>query len=98
MIFYPTPNETNSDRVTMWYIRNANRLTGDDSVIDVPEFIHFILQFVKVKCLKKEGILTEDDKNDLRTQRKLMIDTLTEMVPDEDDTVPEDFTHYAEHE
>jgi hypothetical protein len=67
--------------------------------IDIPEFISFVLKFVKVRCMDKEGDPRQElGLQILQQQRKQMVDTLTQMVVDDDDTVIQDMSHYAEHQ
>ncbi len=96
LVFYPTPAESGAF-VTIWYIRNANRLTTDASKIDVPEAINFILQHVKVRCMEKETHpLLAKAVQDLERQRAQLKTTLSMMVPDEDAMIPGDFSFYEE--
>jgi hypothetical protein len=112
MQLVPPSREDSTTNVTRWYVRNANRIPQvgeakptsgnytqaevDATVLDIPEFMSFVLQYVKNECKKKEGVLTDGDRQELLAQRNLMIDTLTEMVPDGDDEIPADFSHYEE--
>lgn len=95
----PPSRETSSTVMKVWFIRNATRLTASGDVLDIPEFANFILSFVKVRLLQKEGdARVELEAEMLKAQRKLMIDTLTEMVEDDDNLVEQDSSHYEEHE
>lgn len=86
-------------RATLWFIRQANRLYLDADICDIPQFANFITQFMKKRCYEKEpGHPTfQQAIVDLDRQRKLMVETLTEMVPDDDNRVQGDFSHYWEH-
>jgi len=86
-------NET--DAITLWYLRNANRLTGDSSVCDIPEFAEFVMQYMKWRCYEKEmhPNLTSAAMS-LEMNRKQMINTLTNMVPDDDNEIERDMTFY----
>jgi hypothetical protein len=84
--------------VKIWYLRNANRVTDDTSLIDIPEFSNFLIQFMKVRVLEKEGHPNLPMAIQvLQQQRQMMVDTLTQMVVDDDDEVEGDFSHYWEH-
>jgi hypothetical protein len=92
---YPVSRVTSSTAMTRWYIRNANRLTASDSVCDIPEFARFVIDFVKVQCAVKElNPQLAFYKQQLEESRALMIQTLTEMVPDEDNDIEKDLSHY----
>lgn len=66
-------------------------------LVDIPEFATFLMQWVKCRCMEKEGDprLTGAVQT-LEQQRKQMVDTLTEMVVDIDTEIQPDFTHYQE--
>jgi len=95
---FPSSRETSATNVTIWYLRNANALSAETDKCDIPEFINFIYQYVKVRCYEKEGhpnlgvALTRLDQ-----QKQLMVETLTSMVPDGDNTIEQDLTYYQEH-
>ena len=69
------------------------------SFIECPEFINFIFTWVKGFCRAKEngGSFTEEDTALITQQRKMMVDTLTQRVVDDDNTVVQDRSHYNEH-
>lgn len=95
MKLYPTPAETSSTNVTRWYIRNAKVLTTGADVCDIPEFINYILQYVKMRCYEKEGhVNTIKAIEDTEKEKTLMIETLTGMVDDEDTEIRKDFSFY----
>lgn len=84
-------------RMRVWYLRNANRLVNDTDVCDIPEFVHFVIAYTKLRCLEKEmhpG--TEYWANHTERQRRLMVDTLSNMVPDGETRVELDMTTYEE--
>lgn len=97
IVLYPAARETSAANVTLWYIRNANRMTEDASLCDIPEFASFIIQYMKMRCYEKEGHPNyESSVSILDRQRKLMIETLSEMVPDGANHVEMDFSPYEE--
>jgi len=88
-------NET--DAITLWYLRNANRVTADTSVCDIPEFAEFVLQYMKHRCYEKEMHPNLSSAiMQLELNRKQMINTLTNMVPDDDNEIERDMTFYWE--
>lgn len=95
--FFPTPQETSASAVTIWYIRNANKLSADTDLCDVPEFANYVYQFVKVRCYEKEihpnlaQAAVERDR-----LRNLMQETLRDMIPDADSEVEKDFSFYED--
>ena len=88
IVFHPTPQTTDSTSMTIWYIRNAARVTADADTIDIPEFIQFIFAFLGVKIARKEiNPLTQTYEAELENQRVLMRETLDRMVPDGNDNL-----------
>ena len=97
MLIIPTSRETSTDRLKIWYLRNANRMVDDTSVCDIPEFSQFVIQYMKVRCYEKEGHPnTQMALQNLEAQRRLMVNTLSNMVPDEATTIIPDFDAYDE--
>lgn len=68
--------------------------------VDIPEFYTFLCEVVKGKIRAKEnqGIMPQSNIAAIEQQRKMMVDSLTQKIPDDDDTVPADFSHYWESE
>jgi hypothetical protein len=96
IVFTPPPAESGA-YITVWYLRNANRLTLDASVCDIPEFVSFVIQYVKVRVYEKEGHPNLSlAVAGLAHQRQMMTDTLTAMVPDGDNLIEADLSHYHE--
>lgn len=99
LYLYPTPTATDSSSVTIWYIRNARRLTADATICDIPEFVNYVIQHMKVRCYEKEGHPNLAQALAERERLKiLMIETLENREDDEDDEVEADFSHYQDHE
>ena len=93
---FPTPQDSNSN-ISVWYLRNAKRFTLDTDVCDIPEFTSVVVQFVRYKCLTKEGHPdAAQAAQDLERMKQEMVDTLTARVPDEDNTVLKDTTFYRD--
>lgn len=97
LILIPKARETVTDVLTIWYIRNANRLVDDNSIIDIPEFVNFLFQ--KVTCLvyEKEGHPNLDRAElKLAEERQRMLGVLAQMVPDAENEIELDTSHYEE--
>lgn len=96
ILLTPTPQES-GNFIEIWYLRNANELTVDADVCDIPEFINFVFQYMKVRCYEKEGHPNLPKAiSDLEQQRQLMTTTLTAMVPDADNEIEPDLSWYNE--
>lgn len=93
----PASSETKAGVLKIFYLRNANKVALDTDVVDIPEFYSFIVQFMKVECYKKEGHPNLGlAMNSLERERRMMIDTLSNMVPDGENQMEMDLTFYEE--
>lgn len=95
LLLVPTSREDGANRLKIWYLRNANRMVDDTSICDIPEFSQFVIQYMKVRCYEKEGhpniaIATQA----LEMQRRQMIATLSNMIPDGDTEIQKDLSIY----
>ncbi len=96
-VVYPTPDETSSTVMRRWFIRNATKVTGDDSVIDIPEFIDFVYRHVKVACASKMGHpRLVFFKAELDEKRDYMRDTLKTMIVDGHTEIEADTSFYED--
>lgn len=94
--FVPTP-DVSGQYAQIWYLRQANRLEADTDVCDIPEFINFIFQYVKVRIYEKEGHPNAGQARvDLQAQRGLMQGTLAEAQPDAENLIELDMSLYEE--
>lgn len=90
-------SQDGQSRMRIWYLRNANKLEADADVCDIPEFVHFVIAYAKLRCLEKEGhpnMMYWDAQTE--RQRRLMIDTLANMIPDGATRIEPDMTSYEE--
>ncbi len=104
--FYPIPAANATANI--WYIRNANRVpivadsegllaAQNAAILDIPEAMPFVVQFMKVRCYEKEGDpRLEIAVAALEKQREQLHATLANKEPDNDDEIQPDFTHYEE--
>jgi hypothetical protein len=66
-------------------------------LLDIPEFSTFVMQWAKCRCMEKEGDPRLDAASaTLVAQKKQMIDSLTNAIPDNDDEIQADFSTYRE--
>lgn len=97
LILIPAARATDSTSVTVWYLRNANRLTSSSDLCDIPEFTSFVIQYAKCRIQEKEGhpnlTLSLQILEQLRNQ---MRDTLRDMVPDNENQIEMDTRIYEE--
>ena len=81
----------------LWYIREASVIEDDDSVVDIPEFANFIMQYMKVRLYEKDqNANLQMAREQLEQQRMQMRATLAEMVPDADNRIEVDRSFYEE--
>ena len=67
------------------------------TLIDIPEFVEFLMAWMKVRCFMKEGDPRyEAAVAELQQQRKQMVDTLTEISEEHANLVEGDFSNYLE--
>lgn len=97
MLLSPIPNES-GPYLKLWYLREANKLVNLTDICDIPEFVNFVIKYAKVKCMEKE---TNPNLSvglaDLEKERENMVSTLANMVPDANNQIEADFSHYYEH-
>lgn len=75
----------------------ANQTIVDNTLIDIPEFTKFVIQWAKCRCFEKEGDPRLSGATDTLTQqRNQMVSTLTEAQPDDENLVEPDMTAYDE--
>lgn len=91
---------TKAPALLVWYIRSVSIPSDSTDLIDFPEFWPFIAQHMIVECLKKEIGNPRVDKEEkkLEQMRVQVLDTLSNMVPDQDDTIEKDLEAYTEGE
>jgi hypothetical protein len=84
-------------RITLWYLRNANRLVNGTDVLDVPEAANYVLQYVKVRVYEKEhNPMLQFAQQRLDREREMLVGILAAMVPDAENEIEPDFTMYEE--
>lgn len=76
----------------------ANSAAQLATVLDIPEFTTFIVDFMKAKCLLKDigNPAIEGQIAQLANSKKMMVDSLTQQTPDDDDSIQLDLSFYRE--
>lgn len=91
------PKSRESGTLTVWYLRNANRLAVDTDVCDIPEFINFIFSHMKMKVYAKEGHPGYQEALErLETERARMNAVLASRVPDAENEIELDTSAYED--
>jgi hypothetical protein len=94
---WPSSKEAGTDILWIWYVREPIQIEDDDSLVDIPEFYYYITSYVKWKIYDKEGSpQAAEAKADRDEKRALMLETLAEMTPDEDNKLEGDYSTYEE--
>ncbi len=97
LLFSPSVAES-GERITVWYLRQANRLESDSDKMDIPEAANFVMRHAKVSCYEKEGHPNlAKAMADLEKERALLQGSLATRQPDNNDTIEMDLSHYEEH-
>ena len=83
---------------TTYFVLQVGATTAivNAALIDIPEFSTFIMQWVKCRTMGKEDPRLAGELETLVMQKKEMVDTLSNAVPDDDDEIQADFSHYVE--
>lgn len=93
-----SPEINEAGTMIIWYLRNANRLSVDADICDIPEFVNFVIAFLKVKVMGKEGHPGyQDAVMELEKQRAQMTSSLQSRVPDADNDLEMDISYYEDH-
>jgi hypothetical protein len=95
-VLYPAARETTDDQIVMWYIRNANEIEDDDSVVDIPEFVSVVEAYVKHQASIKlrDPLLITKYKDELDRETQAMMATLGTMIPDDEEELDIDTSFY----
>lgn len=93
-----TPVSLTTTGTGMWNLSvGATAAIQIATILDIPEYYEFVMQWMKVRCSEKEGDPRyEAFVAELQSQRKMMVDSLTEMIEDNDNEIQGDFSHYLE--
>lgn len=97
--FYPTPTETSSTNVIIYYLRNANEITLDADTLDMPEAAQYIMQHIKDQCMNKElgTMYSAPPSGALMKQEEMLKQILSDMVPDTDNKIDPDTSFYDDY-
>ncbi len=83
--------------IDVWFLRQANRLSEDTDVMDVPEAANYVMQYVKNRCYEKEGhpnLMKAID--DLTMEKTTLEGVLSAMVPDANNEIEMDLSFYGD--
>lgn len=96
LLLTPAPQEA-GQYIQVWYIRNANVLTDDSSICDIPESVNYVIKYVKMKVYEKElHPNLPKAMADVADERTSTYSKLASMVVDNSNEIEADFSHYQE--
>jgi hypothetical protein len=96
---FPASKEDSTQNVKVWYQREPQKWTTDSSKkCDLPEIaLNFLYAYVHFRVFDKEQHAgAADKKASMMDNRELMIQTLTNMVPDEESSIDMDTSAYED--
>ncbi len=83
--------------IDVWFLRQANRLSTDDDIMDVPEAANYVMQYVKNRCYEKEGHPNLMKAiSDLASEKETLEGVLSAMVPDANNEIEMDLSFYGD--
>lgn len=96
LVLSPTPTEAGA-YIQLWYIRNANELTTESSICDIPEAVNYVMAYIKMKCMEKElHPNLQKAIGDVEQQKEDTLKALADMYADNDDTIEPDYRLYSD--
>jgi len=96
ILLTPTPSEAGS-YLQIWYIRNANELSNDASVCDIPEAVNYVISYIKMKCMEKElHPNLAKAIQDVEQEKQDTLTALSEMYSDNENNIEPDYRLYNE--
>jgi len=91
MRVYPAIRATSETGMQVWYIRGVSRFIDETSVCDIPEWSNIIVQYVRYKCMIKEGHpQSSQSKQDLQDLIASLNESLRSRTMDENTKLSQD--------
>jgi hypothetical protein len=99
LYLFPAARASTSNALTVWYLRNANRIVNPTDLIDIPEFSNFVVAKIKwLIAINKPGLVAvEGATADAAAQLSLMQESLQNRTPDDWTNVVMDTDMYEDH-
>lgn len=99
-IRFDPPAYESGPYVKAWFYRQANRLSTGSDIVDLPEFVQFVIDTLRERICFKEAAGSPrhmDAKERVEKVKSRMLNTLKELAADGAAAIEADFTHYEEH-
>lgn len=91
------PSHGRAGELSVFYVRNAKELINDSDECDIDEFEHYVVQYAKTQSYHKDGDPRFQSSKALEEQyKKDMVETLSNMAPDNNNELDMDFDHYID--
>lgn len=98
IVLYPTPDEDLTAGLKLFYIRKATKIVNDSSVVDIPEALGFIRQYISDKIINKEQqTLNAPESQALKRKRESLKLTLQKQTHNDDNLLEVDMTLHCLH-
>lgn len=96
---FPAAKATEASSCSIWYLRDATKLSADSDQIDIPEFESFVEWYAKVQCYIKEGTpdMIAAAEAMLEKERMQLRDTLQAIIPDGDTNIIPEVDFYEDY-
>jgi len=95
---YPKLRATSDTALKIWYIRGVSKYEDENSVCDIPEWSNIIIQYVRYKCMIKEGHpQSAQAKQDLQELIVALNESLRSRTMDENTKLSQDPRTFADY-
>lgn len=100
MLFSSQPGTGTIER---WYLRQANRFVLTTDALDIPEAKNYILSYMRYRVILKQKRGNPDGneiaaaKEEVAEEQRNLENTLGTMVPDNNNEIEIDHSHYEDH-
>lgn len=93
---YPESRETSTTNVVINYVRNPGDIALGTDTIDIPIADNFIKRWIKDRMMEKEVGIQEWPTGAVLNEKRIMVEALNNMIPDENDEIGMDLSFYEE--
>lgn len=94
---YPASRVLDATALTVYYRRRAIEFVDETTALDIPEAQDFIKQYVTDKVANKERLAPDaQESNALKRKRQLLLESLVQMIDDDNTDVNVDMSYYGE--
>lgn len=92
---YPTPQKDVTNGLHLFFVRNAAKIENDETVLDIPEAIGFIKQFIKDCCINKERLTPDAPPSAaLVSETETLVHALQKQTNNDNTELAADYSYY----